>query len=165
MSQTIKETRFNPLDFEADVAIGLGLPLVHPNAGKFTSPVSASFDQGDSEVGTTKMSGGVFNSTYTTKEQVKANIKNLVLTNPGERYYHPTFGAGVQGLLFENITRELLKNLISKIKSQVGLWLPYVTIKDIDINTDRIDSNEIRIKIDYVIFENDFDLQSITIFA
>ena len=66
---------------------------------------------------------------------------------------------------FENITRELLKNLISKIKSQVGLWLPYVTIKDIDINTDRIDSNEIRIKIDYVIFENDFDLQSITIFA
>jgi phage baseplate assembly protein W len=165
MAQPRSENRFNPLDFEADVAIGLGLPLVHPNAGKFNSPASSSLDGGDSEVGLTKMSGGVFNSTYTTKDQVKANIKNLVLTNPGERYYHPTFGVGVQDLLFENITKELLKNLISKIESQVSLWLPYVTIKDIDIDTSGVDSNKVKIKIDYIIFENDFDLQSIIVFT
>ena len=165
MAQSRTENRFNPLDFEADVAIGLGLPMVHPTAGQFTSPVTGSFEEGDAEVGTSKMTGGVFNSTYTTKDQVKANIKNLVLTNPGERYYHPTFGVGAQGILFENITKDLLKRLGNKIESQVGLWLPYVTIKDVEINTDRVDHNELRIKIDYVIFENDFDLQSITIFA
>ena len=165
MAQPRTENRFNPLDFEPDVAIGLGLPLVHPNSGNFTSPVTASFEGGDSEVGTTKHKGGVFNSTYTTKEQVKANIRNLVMTNPGERYYHPTFGVGVQGLLFENVTKDMLKILGKKIEAQIALWLPYVTIKDIAINTDRIDHNELRIKIDYVIFENDFDLQSITIFA
>lgn len=165
MAQQRTENRFNPLDFETDVAIGLGLPLVHPTAGQNNPPATGSLEGGDANVGTSKMSGGVFNSTYTTKEQVKANIKNLVLTNPGERYYHPNFGVGAQGLLFENVTKDLLKKLGAKVESQVNLWLPYVTIKDIQINTDRIDSNELRIKIDYVIFENDFDLQSITVFA
>jgi len=165
MAQSRSENRFNPLDFDTDVAIGLGLPLVHPNAGKFNSPAPTSLDASDSEVGLTKMSGGVFNSTYTTKDQVKANIKNLVLTNPGERYYHPTFGVGVQGLLFENVTKAMIKNLSTKIETQVGLWLPYVTIKDIAIDTSSIDSNEVKIKIDYIIFENDFDLQSIIVFT
>ena len=165
MSQNRTENRFNPLDFEPDVAIGLGLPLVHPNSGDFTSPVTASFEGGDSEVGTTKHKGGVFNSTYTTKEQVKANIKNLVLTNPGERFYHANFGVGAQDVLFENVNKELLKRLGKRIESQVSLWLPYVTIKDIQINADRVDQNELTIKIDYVIFENDYDLQSIIIFA
>ena len=165
MAQNRTENRFNPLDFEPDVAIGLGLPLVHPNSGDFTSPVTASFEGGDSEVGTTKHKGGVFNSTYTTKEQVKANIKNLVLTNPGERFYHANFGVGAQDVLFENVKKELLKRLGKRIESQVALWLPYVTIKDIQINADRVDQNELTIKIDYVIFENDYDLQSIIIFA
>ena len=165
MSQNRTENRFNPLDFEPDVAIGLGLPLVHPNSGDFVSPVTASFEGGDSEVGTAKHKGGVFNSTYTTKEQVKANIKNLVLTNPGERFYHPNFGVGAQDVLFENVNKELLKRLGKRIESQVALWLPYVTIKDIQINADRVDQNELTIKIDYVIFENDYDLQSIIIFA
>tara|TARA_R110002153_G_scaffold64821_9_gene173767 strand:+ start:893 stop:1390 length:498 start_codon:yes stop_codon:yes gene_type:complete len=165
MSQPRDENRFNPLDFDSDVAIGIGLPLVHPNAGTFTSPVTSSLDGGDSEIGLTRMSGGVFNSTYTTKDQVKANIKNLVLTNPGERYYHPNFGVGVQSLLFENVTKDLLKSLGNKIEAQVSLWLPYITIRDIVINTDRVDHHELKIKIDYVIFENDFDLQSITVFA
>ena len=165
MAQQRTENRFNPLDFETDVAIGLGLPLVHPTAGQSNPPVTGSLEGGDANVGTSRMSGGVFNSTYTTKEQVKANIKNLVLTNPGERYYHPNFGVGAQGLLFENITKDLLKALGNKIESQVSLWLPYVTIKDIEINTDRVEHNELKIKIDYVIFENDFDLQSIIVFA
>ena len=67
--------------------------------------------------------------------------------------------------VFENITKDLLKKLGNKIEAQVQLWLPYVTIKDVEINTDRVDYNELRIEIDYVIFENDFDLQSITVFA
>ena len=67
--------------------------------------------------------------------------------------------------MFENVNKELLKRLGKRIESQVALWLPYVTIKDIQINADRVDQNELTIKIDYVIFENDYDLQSIIIFA
>ena len=160
-----QEQRYNPLDFEPDVAIGIGLPLVNGEDGKYPTPKSDSIETGDQDVGSTKFKGGVFHSTYTTTDQVKANIKNLVLTNPGERFYHPTFGIGVQGLLFENVTPELLKKLDKTIIKQIQIWLPYVTVKNINFNTDRIDSNELRIGIDYIIFDNEMDLQTVVIFA
>ena len=52
MAQSRTENRFNPLDFETDVAIGLGLPLVHPSAGQNNPPVTGSLEGGDSIVGT-----------------------------------------------------------------------------------------------------------------
>jgi len=55
----------------------------------------------------------VFNSSYTTKEQVKSNLINLLLTTPGERLMNPTFGVGIRNLLFEQvIDKELIKNRI-----------------------------------------------------
>ena len=165
-----QEQRYSPLDFEPDVAIGIGLPLVNASGGKYPTPLltyqgSSSMATSDQEIGSSKFKGGVFHSTYTTVDQVKANIKNLVLTNPGERFYHPTFGIGVQGLLFENITPGLIKTLQQKIIDQIQMWLPYVTIKDIRLNTDRIDNNELSIGLDYIIFDNDMDLQTLVIFA
>ena len=159
------EQKYNPLDFEPDVAIGIGLPLVNGEGGKYLTPQAASLATADQEIGSVKFKGGVFHSTYTTTDQVKANIKNLVLTNPGERFYHPTFGIGVQGLLFENITPRVVAKVEEAIDTQIKKWLPYVTIKATDINTNRIDSNELRIKIDYTIFGNDMDLQSVVVFT
>jgi phage baseplate assembly protein W len=160
-----QEQRYNPLDFEPDVAIGIGLPMTPADGGKYPTPKSDSLETAEQEIGSEKFTGGVFNSTYTTTDQVKANIRNLVLTNPGERFYHPTFGIGVQGLLFENITPEIVSKVYSAIEDQIQIWLPYITIKDIDINSDRIDSNELRIKIDYIIFENETDLQTVVVFT
>ena len=34
---------------------------------------------------------GVFNSTFETKEAIKANLINYILTGKGERYFKPTF--------------------------------------------------------------------------
>ena len=47
---------------------------------------------------------GVFTSTYTTKQQTKNQLINFILTNPGERFFNPAFGAGVRNLLFEQNT-------------------------------------------------------------
>jgi len=160
-----EELRYNPLDLEPDVAIGIGLPLVNADAGKYKTPQSGSLEQGAEDVGSSRMTGGVFHSTYTTIEQTKANIKNLVLTNPGERLYHPNFGIGVQGLLFENITKSKLEALKKSVYDQVAIWLPFVTLKNVIVDVTGIDSNTLRISIDYIIFENDTDLQSVVIFA
>ena len=165
-----QEHRYNPLDFEPDVAIGIGLPMTPADGGKYPTPLlayqgSSSMATSDQDLGSEKFAGGVFNSTYTTTDQVKANIRNLVLTIPGERFYHPTFGIGVQGLLFENITPGVISKVYDAIENQIQIWLPYVTVKNIDINSDRIDSNELRIKIDYIIFENETDLQTVVVFT
>ena len=167
---TRQEHRYNPLDFKPDVAIGIGLPMTPADGGKYPTPLltyegSSSLETSVQEVGAAKFTGGVFNSTYTTTDQVKANIRNLVLTNPGERFYHPTFGVGIQGLLFENITSGIISKVNDAIENQIQRWLPYVTIKDIDINSDRISNNELRIKIDYIIFKNETDLQTVVVFT
>ena len=160
-----QERRYNPLDFEPDVAIGIGLPLVNGTGGKYPTPSAASIENASQEIGSSKFTGGVFHSTYTTTDQVKANIKNLVLTNPGERLYHPDFGIAVQGLLFENITPGVVSQVTDAINTQINKWLPYVKVKNVDVNTDRLDSNELRIRLDYTIFGNNMDLQTVVIFT
>ena len=48
-----------------------------------------------------------FQQTFTTIEQVKSNIKNLLLTKRGERIMQPTFGSGLQEVLFEPNVNDL----------------------------------------------------------
>ena len=39
-------------------------------------------------------------------DAVKRSIRNLVLTDPYERFFNPTIGSGVKASLFENISRD-----------------------------------------------------------
>ena len=63
----------------------------------------------------------VFNSSYTTKEQVKSNLINLLLTTPGERLMNPTFGVGIRNLLFEQVIEILLFFDVEATKSMLSL--------------------------------------------
>jgi|TARA_R110000787_G_scaffold194262_1_gene305862 phage baseplate assembly protein W len=78
----------------------------------------------------------VFNSSFTTKEQVKSNLINLLLTSPGERLMNPSFGIGVRQYLFEQyIDKEQVKN---KIIDGVQLNIPEIEIDDIFIKREGI---------------------------
>ena len=71
----------------------------------------------------------VFNSSYTTKEQVKSNLINLLLTTPGERLMNPTFGVGIRNLLFEQVLdKERIKN---RIIDGAQLNIPEISISDV----------------------------------
>ena len=37
-------------------------------------------------------------------DSIKQAIKNILFTDPGERFFAPYFGGGIRGSLFENIT-------------------------------------------------------------
>lgn len=78
-------------------------------------------------------SGRLFDLSYSTEDQMISNVKNLVLTNPGERYMQPTFGCGLLQLQFENITDELFERVATIIQSNIQYWLPYVNIVELDI--------------------------------
>ena len=41
---------------------------------------------------------------YISKDQVKANLINYILTNKGERLFDPTFGGDLRSLLFDPTT-------------------------------------------------------------
>jgi phage baseplate assembly protein W len=53
-------------------------------------------------------------------------IKNLLLTNPGERLFDPFFGSGITGCLFEQYTPFLNEDIIKKINLAVKMFEPRI---------------------------------------
>lgn len=79
---------------------------------------------------------GIFYSNSTNVRQVLSNLKNLLLTAKGERYFEPEFGTNIRKILFENITteREFSEALRDEIRQAINFWLPYLTIINLDVN-------------------------------
>jgi phage baseplate assembly protein W len=77
---------------------------------------------------------GYFEQAFTTYQQAKSNLRNLLATRRGERIMQPTFGTGLHSLLFEPMTDDIFQNRIQDTITQaVSFWLPYVNIQEIDI--------------------------------
>jgi len=73
----------------------------------------------------------VFNSSYTTKTQMKSNLINLLLTSPGERLMEPNFGVGIRDLLFEQkVDKDALK---IRIIDGAQLFIPEIEIREVFI--------------------------------
>ena len=117
--------RINPLDANKNVlTIGVSLPLNSTN---------------------------MFEGTPTTRQQVKTNLLNLILTEQGERLMHPNYGMGVKNLLFEqNID---LENLKAQIHQQINFYIPEINLIDTEVATSE-DKHTIQIKIKYNIKDN-----------
>jgi uncharacterized protein len=85
---------------------------------------------------------GYFQQAFTSYEQAKSNLKNLLLTDKGERVMQPEFGTGLKGLLFEQMTDDFEQQLQDTITQSVNYWLPYITIEEIDVTmTDEMKDN------------------------
>ena len=115
--------RVNPLDLQGNIAIGVSLP--------FNSP-------------------GVFKSTYTTKDQIKSNLINLLLTDIGERVMNPGFGTNLRRFIFEGITELNIEALKTNLINSISIYIPEVTVQNITI-TPNADYNLISLSIDYIL--------------
>ena len=109
---------------------------------------------------------GFFASTSTTIEAVKNNIRNLLQTNEGERFFQPNLGLNLRQLLFEHITNENLIGVQNAIMDKFEFWLPFVEVRDIQVlskdDDSSIDMNEIRVKILFNIKQDPNTLDSVT---
>ena len=110
---------------------------------------------------------GFFATTSTTIEAVKNNIRNLLQTEEGERFFQPKLGLNLRKVLFNQMTDELILQIQDNILDKFELWLPFVEIRDIQINTFESDkivgANEVRIKIDFNIKQDPNTLDSVTL--
>ena len=79
---------------------------------------------------------GKFPLSYTTEEQAISNLKNLLLTYPGERYMQPTFGVRIKDRVFEQNTRDITVKLNQEIQDAIKTWLPYIIIKSLRIDNE-----------------------------
>tara|TARA_B100001059_G_scaffold229490_1_gene262156 strand:+ start:49 stop:456 length:408 start_codon:yes stop_codon:yes gene_type:complete len=113
--------KINPLNLNNNARIGVAFPLNNVN-----------------------MTSG----TLTTKEQLKANFLNLLLTIPGERLNHPTYGIGLKGQLFENSIDEV--TLQENINGQLAFWIPEIITTDISLKQN-IDQYRVSLTLTYSI--------------
>lgn len=80
---------------------------------------------------------GIFRKTYVDRQQVIANLKNLLSTTKGDRYMLPEFGTELKFILFENITseEEIYSRIRAEISDAISYWMPYVGIRSIEVDT------------------------------
>ena len=90
----------------------------------------------------------IFNQTFTTKEQVKANLINYILTNKGERLFYPQFGGDLRASLFEPTTE--FDSIAAKLEKEIVAYVPNIIIQDITVKKFP-DENLVNIAISYSI--------------
>lgn len=112
-----------PSDFSPNQAIGVDLPL-NGNA--------------------------VFKSTYQTKDAIRNNLINYLLTNPNERYLNPEFGGGIRKWIFEQIENNNIDSLKNNLNFKLKNNFSNINIIFLDILSNE-DSNEIVVQLKYSI--------------
>jgi len=80
------------------------------------------------------------------EEAVKESLKNLLLTDRGERLFQPSLGSDIRATLFENNTPMVVKLLEEKVRAVINNFEPRVNIIEIIIKSE-YDENKIQITI------------------
>ena len=83
-------------------------------------------------------------------EAVKQSIKNLVLTDPGERLMQPFIGGGIRALLFENITPAVLNLIENLVKSTINTYEPRADIINVSASS-KYDDNTVNVVVNFYI--------------
>lgn len=116
-----RQYRINTLDVDKNRGIGIAIPF---------DPVN------------------IFKITYTTKDQIKSNLLNFLLTNKGERVFNPNFGADIRALVFDQMVN--LEETRESISDSISLYFPELQITEVSF-TPNYDTNTLFIKISYII--------------
>lgn len=104
-----------------------------------------------------------FNQSFKTIDQVKTNIKNLLLTKKRERVMQPNLGSGLQELLFDFNDDTLAEKIEQTITEAIQTWLPYINIEEINVqqSNELKDSNRVGISLSFTV-GNEVDLNSVS---
>ena len=70
------------------------------------------------------------------ENSIKESIKNIVLTNKGERLFQPNFGCDINASLFENIDNNTVLILRDNIKRAIRTFEPRCDLKNVEIIAD-----------------------------
>lgn len=123
------DKNINPLDLNPSKAIGINLPL---------------------------NGGGVFTPNFLTKDALKNNLINFLLTNPGERYMNPNFGAGMRDYIFSQIESGNLDFIKEDLEEKIKAFFPNISLNQIEI-FQSLSENTITISFNYSIINTNLD--------
>ena len=89
-------------------------------------------------------SEGIFAMNYSLSEQFADNLKNLLLTNWGERLGLHNFGANLRPLTTEFVSQDNLESeAMVRIKNAVERWMPFVDLESFSTTVDRTQNRNV----------------------
>ena len=112
-----------------------------------------------------KDSNNDFRLTKNSLEQSRHNLRNLLLTQVGERVGQPEFGSRLRELCFEQQNDELPVKLEEEVRRATGVWLPYINIQEVNTLTEEGDLNKIFVEVKYTTTLNPQTQEAITVDA
>tara|TARA_R100000008_G_C3465761_1_gene106441 strand:+ start:112 stop:543 length:432 start_codon:yes stop_codon:yes gene_type:complete len=105
-----------------------------------------------------------FKLNYTTLDQARTNIVNLLLTHKGERFMQPDFGTNLRKYIFRPNTERLASTIKQELQDTIKFWLPYVNLEDISIDRtiENIEEYKINISLTFSVVDDITEFTSVT---
>jgi phage baseplate assembly protein W len=113
-------------------SVGDRLPTLRSHEQTFDDPVKINFNP----VTPLKLSynkSELFVMNTDLGDAITDNLKNLLLTNRGERIMQPDFGANLKAILTEFGTSEFEAEVMTRIKTSVNKYLPYISLQQMKL--------------------------------
>lgn len=82
-------------------------------------------------------------------DAIKFNLKNILLTNPGENLSDPEFGVGLRAFLFELDTSRVAKELRQRIINQIQKYANYFTKLNVIVDTSGLYDNTLTVRLEF----------------
>lgn len=102
---------------------------------------------------------------------IKADLLQLLLTEPGERVMLPDFGTSLKKFIFEMNDTSVLEQVREEIANAIGTWEPRIAVQDIEVTNgpevrSSLDPNDLRQDLPHIIlikirFTNFQDIQRV----
>ena len=86
---------------------------------------------------------GIFTMHTDISKQISDNLRNLIMTNHGERLGFYDFGANLRPLLFNLGQESADTQAIENIKRAVSKYMPFVALSNFQVFVDRNDNKEV----------------------
>ena len=106
-------------------------------------------------------------SKVTDVQAIKRSVRSLILTNKGERLFHPEIGGNVKGSLFENFTPITEIELQSTITQVIRTYEPRVILEDVIVNDATsldLDANRLRVIVKFSLANVPNEIEEVEIF-
>lgn len=98
----------SPLDLQPSKGIGINIPFDGPTG---------------------------LNITFNTKDSIRANLINFLLTGSRERIMKPSFGSNIRNQIFEQVSNNDIKQIESIIHNYIEDNFPNVKLEELNVST------------------------------
>lgn len=94
------------------------------------------------------------------EQAIARSLRNIVFTNPGEKFFNQNFGSRISKSLFENIDDISASMIVDEIRQSITNYEPRVDLLDVRAEPN-FDNNEFNVRIVYNIVGVDVPTQDL----